>query len=161
MNSGKALYWRFGIAGTALLAAIAVYCLARIHPPALLTQFQVTGTPFRDFSGVLGSAPSFLYTLVIGLLIGTCASTRASAKIHCSIWIALALLLEISQHPLIAEAVSSRLDGKLNLSVWELIGPYWNHSVFDPLDLVATVAGGVIAMVILIHSPIGIGNARG
>jgi hypothetical protein len=42
MNCGKTLVWRIGIASMALLAAIAVYCLARLFPPELLAPFHAT-----------------------------------------------------------------------------------------------------------------------
>jgi hypothetical protein len=186
----KALVWRFGIAGTTLLAAIAVYCLTRIYPPELLAPFQATNSIFADKTGLFGSAPTFLYTLAIGLIIGACASlqscVRARAQesenripisklqevawknvpsrvveIHCSIWIGLALLLELTQHPVFAEPLASRLSETLSVSVWEIIGPYWHRGTFDPLDLIATVAGGLIALVILTHSPREIKNACG
>lgn len=161
MNCGKALVWRFGIASTALLAAIAVYCLTRINPPELLAPFQATNSIFTDQTGLFGSAPSFLYTLAIGLIIGTCASTEASARMHCLIWIGLALLLEISQHPVIAEPLASWLAVTLNVTTWEIIGPYWHRGAFDPLDLIATAGGGLIAFAILTHSPREINNALG
>jgi hypothetical protein len=145
----KILFWRFGIAGTALLAAVAVYCLARIYPPELLTPFQSTIPILAGQAGVFGSAPSFLYILAIGLIVGNCASTPASARTHCLIWLGLALLLEISQHPVIAEPLVSWLAGTLFVSTWEIIGPYWKRGVFDSLDMIATVAGGLAALTIL------------
>jgi hypothetical protein len=116
---------------------------------------------FSDQAGLFGSAPSFLYTLAIGLFIGSCASTQASAKTHCVIWIGLALLLEISQYPVIAESLDSWLANTLDVSAWKLIGPYWTRGAFDPLDIIATVAGGIIALVILTHVPVETENARG
>jgi hypothetical protein len=161
MNQGKELIWRLGIASTALLAAIAVYCLARHYLPELLVPFQATQSIFADQTGLFGSAPSFLYTLAIGLLVGSCASAQAGARMHCLIWIGLALLLEITQHTVIAESIASWLANMLDVSAWELIGPYWTRGAFDPLDIVATVAGGIIALVILTYLPAEAKNARG
>ena len=113
----KLLFWRFGIAGTALLAAVAVYCLVRIYPPELLTPFQSTIPALAVQAGLFGSAPSFLYIFAIGLIVGTCASTPASARTHCLIWLGLALLLELSQHPVIAEPLVEWLADTLFESV--------------------------------------------
>ena len=151
MHYNKTLFWRFGIAGTALLAAVAVYCLGRIYPPDLLTPFQSTIPALVGQAGLFGSAPSFLYILAIGLIVGTCASTPASARTHCLIWLGLALLLEISQHPIIAEPLASWLADTLFISAWEIVGPYWKRGVFDPLDIIATVVGGLVALTILTY----------
>lgn len=145
------MFWILAIAGTALLAAVAVYCLARIYPPELLTPFQPTIPTFAGQAGLFGSAPSLFYTFAIGLIVGTCASTPASARIHCLIWLGLALLLEISQHPLIAEPLVSWLAGALFTSACEVTEPYWKQGVFDPLDMIATVAGGLAALTILTY----------
>ena len=93
MYCSKTLFWRLAIAGAALLAAIAVYCLVRIHPPELLTPFQSTIPILAGQAGLFGSAPSLLYIFAIGLIVGTFASTPASARTHCLIWLGLALLL--------------------------------------------------------------------
>ena len=49
----------------------------------------------------------------------------------------------------------------LDVATWELVGPYWTHGAFDPLDIIATVAGGIIALVILTRLPAETKNARG
>ena len=154
------MFWRFGIACTALLAAVAVYCLARIYPPELLTPFQSTLPIFAGQAGLFGSAPSFLYIFAIGLIVGSCASTPDSARTHCSIWFGLALLLEISQHPVIAEPLVSWLTEILFVSTWEVVGPYWSRGVFDPLDIFATVAGGLAALALLTYFPAGDRNGH-
>jgi len=151
MYCKKTLFWRLGIAGTALLAAVAIYCLARIDPPELLTPFQSTIPIFAEQAGLFGSAPSFLYIFAIGLIVGSCASTPVSARTHCLIWLGLALLLEISQHPIIAKPLSSWLADTLSISIWVVIEAYWERGVFDPLDMIATVAGGLVALTTLNH----------
>lgn len=138
MNPRKTLFWRYGTAGTALLTAIAVYCLARIYPPELLTPFQTTDPFLAQQTALFGSAPSLFYTFAIGLFVGSCASSRTSAKLHCLNWLGLALLLEISQHPVFAKPLAAWLADTLFVSARETIGPYWNRGVFDPLDLIAT-----------------------
>ena len=139
------------MAGAALLAAIAVYCLARIYPPELLIPFQSTISMLAGQAGLFGSAPSFLYIFAIGLIVGSCASTPAGGRTHCLIWLGLALLLEISQHPVIAEPLVSWLADILSVTAWKFIEPYWSRGVFDPLDMIATLAGGLAALTILTH----------
>ena len=155
MHYKKTLVWRLALAGTALLAAVAVYCLARIYPPELLTPFQSTIPALAEQTGLFDSAPSFLYIFAIGLIVGSCASTPASARTHCLIWLGLALLLELSQYPVIAEPLVSWLADTLFVSAWEVVGPYWNRGVFDPMDMLATVIGGLTALAILCYLSAG------
>ena len=143
------LTWRLGIAGFALLTAIAVYCFARLYPPELLAPLQATSSFLAAQSSLFGSAPSFFYTLSIGLFIGACASSPAGARLHCSIWIGLALVLELTQASIIATPLAQWLPD----FVWELFGSYWTRGVFDPLDMAATIAGGMIALALLTWLP--------
>ncbi|MDB4584597.1 hypothetical protein N9164_15705 [Draconibacterium sp.] len=158
MNASKALFWRLGIAGTALIVAVAIYCLARIYPPELLAPFKITISILAGQPGLFGSAPSFFYTFAIGLIVGTFASSPASAKLHCLNWLGLAVLLEISQHPIIAKHLASWLADTLSVSTWEIISPYWNRGVFDPLDLIATVVGGLTVLALLTYFPTEFAN---
>ena len=149
MNCSNTLFWRFGIASTALLAAVSVYCLARINPPELLAPFQTTVPLLAEQTAVFGSAPSFFYTFAVGLFIGAFAPSSTAARWHCLNWLGLALLLEISQHPIVAIPLASWLADTLFVSTWEIIGPYWIRGVFDPQDIIATVIGGLTALTIL------------
>lgn len=150
--TGKApLSWRFSIASLSLLAAAAVYSFARFHPPELLETFQATNPVLATQTLVFGSAPSLLYTLALGLFIGACASTLAEARILCLAWIGLAIGLELAQHPIVAGHLSTWLAAVSSESIWALIGPYWTRGVFDPLDLLATLVGGYIALLLLNH----------
>ena len=65
----------------------------------------------------------------------------------------MAICLELSQAPAIAEPLSALLAGALSGSTWELLGPYWTRGAFDRLDLVATVLGGSIALAVLTCLP--------
>lgn len=153
MTKNTSMSWKIGTAILALLMAVAVYLFARISPPALLEPFQITNALSGAQPDIFGSAPSLFYTLSIGLLIGVLASTSANGRLHCLIWIGLALCLEISQASIIAEPLTSWLSAILPNSVWELVGPYWASGVFDPLDLLATLVGGAIALAVLTYLP--------
>ncbi len=145
--------WRLGLASLSLMAAVAVYLFLRMNPPALLEPFQVANALAGAQTDLFGSAPSLLYTLSIGLLIGTCISTQSSARLHCLLWIALALILEISQAAVFATSIVAWLAEILPDSVWELVRPYWARGVFDWLDLLAVSIGGAIALAVLTYLP--------
>ena len=152
--TGKApLAWRFVIASLSLLAAVAVYSFARFHPPELLESFRATNPILAAQTALFGSVPSLFYTLSIGLLVGACAPTFLGAKLHCLSWIFLALILELSQYPTLAEPVSNWLVIVLPELSGEIVRPYWTRGVFDPLDLLATLVGGYIALALLRHLP--------
>ena len=152
MLANKTLHWRFGIAAVSLSAAVAVYCLARYYPPALLVPLKATQSIFTARPELFGSLPSLFYVLAMGLLVGCCAATPAGARLHCSLWIGLALALEFTQHPLIAVPLSNWLPAILGDPAWTLLGPYWLRGSFDPLDLLATAGGGAIALAVLAYT---------
>jgi len=152
MLVNKTQHWRLGIAAVSLSAAVAVYCLARFYPPVLLEPLQATQSIFAARPDLFGSLPSLFYILAIGLLVGSCATTPAGSRLHCSLWIGMGIALELTQHPLIAVPLSSWLPAILGDSVWTLTGPYWLRGTFDPADLLATVVGGAIALAILAYT---------
>jgi hypothetical protein len=153
MTKNTSITWIIGTATIALSMAVAVYLFVRLHPPALLEPFQITNALPGIQPGIFGSAPSLFYTLSIGLLIGVFASMSANVRLHCLIWIGLALCLEISQASIIAGPLTSWLSTTLPSSAWELFAPYWANGVFDQLDLLATVVGGAIALAVLTYLP--------
>lgn len=153
MIGNKLLFWKIGVASLALAAAVGVYILVRLNPPEPLAPFQVTSSLLGAQPGLFGSAPALFYTLSIGLLIGVFASTQASARLHCIVWVVVALCLEITQAPFIASPIVTWLSETLPTAGWELIGPYWTRGVFDPFDLIATVVGGAIALAVLTYLP--------
>ena len=149
MTDKKTLFWRISIASAALLAAIAVYCFARFYPPEFLEPFKATNLILAAQTGFFGSAPSFFYTISIGLLVGICSSTPNSARLHCLLWIGVTLFLELSQYPIVAEPLVTLLAETLSESTWKLVGPYWTRGAFDQLDMLATVVGGALALTLL------------
>lgn len=145
--------WRLGIAGCSLLAAIAVYCFARHYPPGLLQPVSATLPALAASTGLFGSAPALFYTLAFGLLVAACASTSGGARRHCLLWTTLALCLELSQFPSIALPIAGRLAAIVPEPVLDIVRPYWTRGTFDPLDLAATLAGGVVALLLLTRLP--------
>jgi hypothetical protein len=153
MAKNAALIWLISIAGFSLLAAVAVYLFARIYPPGLLESSQATYPILASHTSLFGNAPSFFYTLSIGLLVGACAPALTGARLHCLSWISVAMLLELSQFPTLAKPISIWLATVLSEPGWEVVRPYWSRGVFDPLDLLATLVGGYFALVLLSHLP--------
>ena len=139
------------LASLSLLAAMAVYCFARISPPELLKSFQAIIPALARQTAVFGSAPSFFYTLALGLFIGLFASTATRGRLHCLLWLSLVFLLESTQHPTIASLLAAWLPDVLPVSAWELVGPYWLRGVFDWHDLLASFTGGIVALIALTH----------
>ena len=146
MIRNPALTRLVSLACFSLVAAVAVYCFARNSPPELLKSFQAINPALAMQTEVLGSAPSFFYTLSLGLFIGLFAATETSGRLHCLLWLSLVFLLESTQHPAIASPLVTWLPDILPVSVWGLVGPYWLRGVFDWHDLLASFAGGMLAL---------------
>lgn len=153
MTGKKETIWKLSIAGAALFVAIAVYCFARSYPPELLEPFKATNLLLAAQTGIFGSAPSFFYTISIGLLVGICSSTPSSGRLNCLLWIGVALFLELSQHPIVAEPLVTLLAEAFSESIWKLVVPYWARGTFDQLDILASVIGGFIALAMLTYLP--------
>lgn len=144
-----------GIACLALLLAVSVYAFARPSVPDLMASLHWRSYWLTGYSAYLNSAPSLFYTLAIGLFIGVCASTRGAALLHCALWAVLAAGLELTQAPFIASRLADSLEPVVDAYLWNAIGPYWQRGVFDPLDLLATVAGGALAILLLFRFSAG------
>ena len=155
MTKNTSLACSIGVACLSILAAIAVYSFARFQPPALIESIVATNSMLTAQTVVFGSAPSFFYTLALGLLTGACALSLTQARLYCLLWVGLALCLEISQHSIFAEFISDWIMTGISDSTRALIGPYWARGVFDPLDLFASLMGGGIAFYLLARIGIG------
>ena len=149
----RTLSWGWVLASTALLAALSVYCLARLHPPALLVPLTATNSMLVEHTSFFGSAPSFFYTFAVGLTLCLCASTRAAALLHCTIWLGLSLLLELSQHPVFSGPLFEWISNWSSVTRWDVILSFWRRGVFDVLDIIATIVGSLAALTIfaLLH----------
>lgn len=149
MSNKTCMAAKLGVASVSLLIALSVYVFARPSPPNLIAGLNWRSDWLAGYSAYLYSAPSLFYTLAIGLCIGVCASSRGAALRHCAFWTGLAACLELTQAPIIAVRLADWLEPVLAASAWLAIGPYWQQGVFDPLDLVATFAGGALAILFL------------
>lgn len=135
-------------AGLILALAVSVYWLGRAYPPELVGALPTLPLPRPAPSALLGSAPSLLFTLGIGLLLGAVSANAAAARRHLLCWTALAAGLELAQHPLLAGPFAALLQDGLPHGAWRFMQAYWMRGVFDPLDLFACLAGGLLAAVL-------------
>jgi len=138
-----------GIAGLSLLSAISVYLFLRLDSPALLQPFRSGLQWSMPGDGLSSCLPSFFYTLSIGILLGIVAKNLSGARLHCLIWIGIALVLELTQHAPIAAWIAGFVADYAPWPLQQVATPYWHRGVFDPLDLVATIAGGMLAMTLV------------
>jgi hypothetical protein len=61
--------------------------------------------------------------------------------------------LELTQIPVLSKALMTSLPGMLPEQAWQLVGPYWQRGIFDPVDLLATLFGGLIALSLVTRLP--------
>jgi hypothetical protein len=140
--------WGLVVALTSLAAALAVYDLTRALPPALLEPLRVPGIALPLPAWLSSSAPSFFYTLAFALLTGL-AAVPARARRHCLAWTALALGFELAQLPSLAAPIAAWLSRALPPPLWQTTAAYWTAGTFDPNDLAATAAAGLLALLLL------------
>ena len=132
------------IAIGSLAAAVAVYSFARSMPPAILERFHTNDGLMSLPVWLTGSAPAFLYTLAICLLMSAAAPARAAR--HCIAWTGVALCLELAQRPGLAMQVEQWLAPNLPGPIWQNTASYWATGTFDPVDLAATCLAGLLAV---------------
>ena len=105
-----------------------------------------------DHGRLFGSAPSLFYTLTIGLLLGVISADHGRGQLHCLTWTGIALMLELTQIPHIAGLFVAVIESFPGF-VADLVTPYWATGTFDPVDLLATLVGGMTALGILRFIP--------
>lgn len=148
MSNTSFPFLRLSIAASSLALALAVYVFAREYPPAIMASLQAPVPWLLEHGRVFDSAPSLFYTLALGLLLGVISKERGRGQIHCLVWTVIALLLELSQAPGIAGAFTAATD-RLPLLVANLFTPYWANGTFDPVDMLAVLLGGAMALGVL------------
>ena len=159
MTRNKLFNFKLGVATLSLFSTVLVYSFTRIYPPEILTSIQATHSGLAAKTELFGSAPSLFYTLALCLIIGACVSNRSTTILHCFLWIGLSLGLELTQHSAFAGSLSTSLPHVLPESTWGLIESYWTRGVFDLIDLVATLIGGLIALLLITYLPMEENNA--
>jgi hypothetical protein len=100
-----------------------------------------------------GSLPSLSHTAGFGLLSAAAVGvSRRSLTWSAATWTALGCGFEALQHPIVAAALmpapAQDLSGGLLELLVAALSRFAHLGTFDPLDLVATVLGGVLTLVV-------------
>lgn len=145
------------LAVVALLLGVLVYVFDR-DPER--TYFLSSAFSLRDAAvpvfGELGKhLPDFLHIYAFILL--TCAVLRPGHKDLLkivSLWLVIELFFEIGQHPALAPSLAGMIPPWfLNVPVLENSAEYLLRGMFDPLDLLAILAGAIAAFLTVRFMP--------
>ena len=100
--------------------------------------------------------PTFLHIYAFILLTALVWGIKRKTVLFSGLlWLLIEVLFELGQSPLVAPSVTARIpDWFSEISVLENLGAYFTRGTFDPLDLVAALAGCLSAWLTyeLIHS---------
>lgn len=139
------------VAGGALLLGVGVYALTRpIGSAYLLPAILEFDSSSLSLPAILGgSLPAFLHVYTFALLtIVVLGVTPKRAAWAAAAWCALDLLFEFGQWPPLAERLAAGLPGWFGqVPVLDHVGAYFVQGSFDPVDLLATLLGAVMAYV--------------
>lgn len=134
------LVW-VALAGLALLVGAGLYGGGRV---ALVSSGGLA-------AAWVGSVPAALHALAFSLLSASLLRARGQQLAACAGWCAANLLFEIGQHPALAPGLSRALDAMY-------AGPvahYFAAGTFDVLDLLAAIAGALLAAAVICGIPTG------
>ena len=122
----------FALGFTALLLGVLVYALER--PAGSVAILPAGLMPGGAFLGPLaGPLPTFLHTFAFALMTAAFLTpTRRARLAACGVWAVINFAFEVSQHP----------------AFMELTG-FGMHGAYDPLDLLAALAGALVAYLFL------------
>lgn len=144
--------WSAAMAGLlALGAGGAVYLLARESGTTYLPGGLGLGV-----GQLAGSAPSLLHAAAFTLLTAAALGpTRRNLFAAAAGWTLVGLAFEAIQHPAVADALWPRPGALAGEGVVDrvvaLLAGYAHLGTFDPLDLLATLLGGVLAAWLGLH----------
>jgi hypothetical protein len=144
--------WFAAMAGLIALAAGAgVYLLARAPGSSYLPGGLGLGA-----GSLAGSAPSLLHAAAFTLLsAASLGFTRRQLVASAAGWTFVGLAFEALQHPTVAQALWPRPGALAGAGfgdrVVALVAGYAHGGTFDPLDLLATLLGGVLAAFLGLH----------
>lgn len=137
------------IAFLSLMLGVMVYVTARSPATTafLPTDFSMT-LPWPPFvMAVAGNLPTFFHSLGFSLiLVWLSGAGRIIAAGLCTGVFAVEALFEIGQHPLASKWLHNQLPHWLP----ESISNYFLAGFFDPYDLVAAVAGAILALLLVV-----------
>jgi hypothetical protein len=138
-------------AGLALATGLLIYVIARPWAPLGLPALRMAPAPGTLLGFAIGSAPAFLHSFAFALLLGSLARSRAGAALACSVWAAIAGVIEWGQAPTIHDSAAGAILWVLPTPLAHPVGEYLRRGTFDPLDLAATGLGCFVAWRLLVR----------
>lgn len=137
----------------ALVAGTAVYLLDRpAGQLALIPPDWVLSDGQGSVSGILGGVlPDFLHPFAFAMLTGSLlAPSRLRYGIACLVWATIDLAFETGQAPTVSKWLAATIGPwKGRIPGVESILSYFGNGTYDPLDVLATIAGAVMAWLLL------------
>ncbi len=141
------------VAALALAAGVGVYLLDRPPGSAYLLplSWSLYGSGQRFFGSLGGSLPSLLHAFCFSILSSlVLPRTIGWAALACGGWGLLETLLEVGQHPSLAPILATLIGDRFQqIPVLDHLGPYFNHGVFDPVDVVFGLCGAAFAFIVV------------
>jgi hypothetical protein len=139
----------FVVGSMALMLGAAVYLVARGSG----TSWLPAGLGRDPWPALTGALPALWHTLAFALLAAAAAgATRRALAWSAGAWTVIGVGFELTQHPRVAVALwphPGEIAGSGALPAAQaLLARYGHLGTFDPLDLVATAAGGSLALLL-------------
>ncbi len=140
-------------AGLALGLGASVYLVAREAGSSSLPG----GLGLDPWPSLTGAVPALTFTLGFTLLAAAAwGPSRASLACSAGAWLAVSWAFELLQHPRVAMALLPHPAGPHTdtpfAGVTSILARHAHLGTFDPLDLAASAAGGVLALVVGTHA---------
>ena len=156
MDAGAKIRGMLAIA--AMAAGVVLYVIDRPVPHVYLLPSVIAfaGSPGTIPGAISASLPSFVHVYAFSLLTAAVAGSRStrSGALIAGAWCAIDVLFELGQHTAFAPHISGAMPAWFgDVPLLENIGPYFLRGTFDPADLVATVAGAIVAYLSIVRFP--------
>jgi hypothetical protein len=141
------------IGAAALALGLLVYASTRDARHSLLLPSVSPLAGLISFGAAGGWLPSFVHPVAFGLWSAAALPARhAAGAWACVAWGAVNLLFEGGQHPAVAAPLTAALlgnGGARPSAAAQVLAGYFAQGRFDPLDMVAAVAGSATAVALL------------
>lgn len=157
VGQGARSGWPFAIGATALVIGALIYVTDRDPSRAVwMPAFAAWPGP-AWFGGAGGWLPSFVHPLSFSLMCAAVSRPRARpAYAICAFWGLLNAVFECGQHPLVAMSIAAWLTNVAGgFAPARVLGQYFVRGTFDLGDLIACIAGAIVAAALLnaFHTP--------
>ena len=131
------------LAGLALLAGTLLYMVARPAGAAWLLPAPLNFGTLIDIGAAGHGLPTLLHAYAFVLLCAAVLRPRRPGLYALGAgWFALETLFELGQHPAVARLIESLLPaGAADTPLLGRLLRYFQHGVFDPLDIACAFAG--------------------